>query len=266
MANPPGGFNWYELMTTDADGAAAFYGPVVGWTITGKSDGPDNGIDYRHIVRSDGGSGGGVLNLSADMVKGGARPAWVGYIHVADVDQATAAITADGGQMLMPRMTIDVGSFAMVTDPQGVPFYVMTPVPPAGAPDAKSDVFAPMDAQHIRWNELMTSDPDAALSFYQRHFGWNQEGEMDMGPYGKYRFIQHDGVGIGAVMPKMPEAPVSAWTYYIGVDDIDRAIAAINAGGGQVVHGPNPIPGGEFSLNGVDPQGAFFGLVGPRKA
>jgi hypothetical protein len=25
------------------------------------------------------------------------------------------------------------------------------------------------------------------------------------------------------------------------------------------------IPGGEFALNGMDPQGASFGLVGPRK-
>jgi hypothetical protein len=25
------------------------------------------------------------------------------------------------------------------------------------------------------------------------------------------------------------------------------------------------IPGGEFALNALDPQGASFGLVGPRK-
>jgi predicted enzyme related to lactoylglutathione lyase len=59
--------------------------------------------------------------------------------------------------------------------------------------------------------------------------------------------------------------PASSWTYYIGVDDIDRATAALNAGGGKVLHGPNQIPGGEYSLTAVDPQGAVFGLVGPRK-
>ena len=67
-------------------------------------------------------------------------------------------------------------------------------------------------------------------------------------------------------MRKMPEMPVSMWSYYIGVDDIDRAVDAINAGGGKILNGPMEIPGGEYALNGMDPQGAAFGLVGPRKA
>ena len=58
---------------------------------------------------------------------------------------------------------------------------------------------------------------------------------------------------------------VSVWTYYIGVDDIDRAVAAINEGGGRILNGPMEIPGGEYALNAMDPQGAAFGLVGPRK-
>jgi hypothetical protein len=82
---------------------------------------------------------------------------------------------------------------------------------------------------------------------------------------GKYHFVQHDGVGIGAVMPTMPDMPRSMWNFYVGVDDIDRAADAVRAGGGQVVNGPMEIPGGEFAFNGVDPQGALFGLVGPRQ-
>jgi hypothetical protein len=266
MANPTGGFIWYELMTTDSDAATRFYEPVVGWKVSAHSDPQAGGIDYRHIGRSDGGAGGGMLQLTEDMTKHGARPVWIGYIHVADVDKAVAAIEADGGQVMMPAMDLPVGRMAMVTDPQGAPFYVMTPVPPPGQPDAKSDLFSPDKPQHMRWNELMTSDSDAAVAFYTRHFGWTQEGDMDMGSMGKYRFIQHDGLGIGAIMPKMPEMPVSLWNHYIGVDDIDRAVAAVNAGGGQIVNGPMEIPGGEFALNGVDPQGAMFGLVGPRKS
>jgi len=76
------------------------------------------------------------------------------------------------------------------------------------------------------------------------------------------RFV---GTTIGAVMPKPAQLPVSMWTYYIGVDDIDRALDAIKAGGGQVLNGPMEIPGGEFAVNAMDPQGASFGLVGPRK-
>jgi predicted enzyme related to lactoylglutathione lyase len=88
---------------------------------------------------------------------------------------------------------------------------------------------------------------------------------MPMGEMGDYQFVQQNGVGIGAVMRRMPDVPASMWNFYIGVDDIDRAADAVTAGGGQVVNGPMEIPGGEYALNGVDPQGALFGLVGPRK-
>jgi len=264
MTNRTGNWIWYELMTSDPDGAGKFYGAVVGWTVASQGDPQAGGVDYRHITRADGGGQGGVLALTKDMTDHGAHPCWVGYIHMADVDAATAAIVADGGKVLMPKMTIPVGAMAMVTDPQGAPFYVMTPVPPPGKPDAVSDVFSSTEAQHVRWNELTTADPEAAIGFYVKHFGWTQAGEMDMGPMGKYRFIQAGAVGIGAVMKAPPQVP-TMWTHYIGVDDIDRATAAVRAGGGTVTNGPSEIPGGEFSVNGMDPQGAAFGLVGPRK-
>jgi predicted enzyme related to lactoylglutathione lyase len=83
-----GSFIWYELMTSDATAAAKFYGAVVGWKIADRSDPPGGDMDYRMINRGDGGYNGGVLSLTSDMVQHGARPAWLGYLHVADVDAA----------------------------------------------------------------------------------------------------------------------------------------------------------------------------------
>jgi predicted enzyme related to lactoylglutathione lyase len=148
-----------------------------------------------------------------------------------------------------------------VSDPQGAPFYVMR-----GASDENSNAFSVDQRQHVQWNELSTVDADAAIGFYSRHFGWAQEGGMDMGEMGQYRFIQNDGVTIGAVMPKMPEMPVSVWSFYVGVDDIDRAVRAIGQGGGQILNGPMEIPGGDYAVNAMDPEGAAFGLVGPRNS
>lgn len=263
--NPHGSFIWYELMTPDPLGAKRFYDSVVGWDIQPEAmPGP---VEYRMIRRSDGGNAGGVLRLTDDMASHGARPVWLGYIGVDDVDRSVASIEQAGGKVLMPASDIpDVGRIAMVSDPQDAPFYVMKPTPPAGNEDKVSDVFSVDRAQHVRWNELSTTDSDAAVDFYTRHFGWVQEGDMDMGEHGKYRFIHHNGVMIGAIMPKMPDMPVSLWSYYIGVDDIDRAAAALRDGGGQLLNGPMEIPGGEFALSGMDPQGAAFGLVGPRKS
>ena len=262
----PSNFIWYELMTTDPKGAAKFYGAVVGWTIASERDPAAGDMDYRMIGRSDGGQAGGVLALNADMLAGGARPIWLGYLHTPDVDAAVAAIVADGGAVQMPATDIPVGRIAMVTDPQGAPFYIMDPIPPEGAPEGESDVFSVTEAQHVRWNELSTTDPDAAIAFYKKHFGWGQEGEMDMGDIGAYRFIQRGDVGLGAVMPMMPGMPAPMWSYYVGVDDIDRAHAAITAHGGTIITEPMEIPGGEFAINAVDPQGASVGFVGPRRA
>jgi len=260
----PGRFIWYELMTGDADGAARFYSAVTGLKIVGSPD-PATGFDYRHIIRPDGGSGGGVLSLNPDMIAGGARPCWVGYLHVADVEASAAAIVADGGHQLMPATTIPVGTFAMVTDPQGIPFYIMAPIPPADQPDAVSDVWDRTAVGHVAWNELYTTDPDAARAFYAKHFGFTYPSSLPMGSeFGDYWFIEHDGAGIGALMKKPPFVPVGSWNYYIRVADIDQAATAVSENGGQVLHGPQQVPDGDWVLNGIDPQGAAFALVGKR--
>src|SRR3546814_20444535 len=82
------------------------------------------------IGRSDGGNAGGVLALNADMIAGGARPAWMGYLHTPDVDGMITAIEADGGTVHMPATELPVGRIAMPSDPQGPVFYIMTPIPP----------------------------------------------------------------------------------------------------------------------------------------
>lgn len=60
--------------------------------------------------------------------------------------------------------------------------------------------------------------------------------------------------------------PVSAWAFYFRVPDIDAAVAHILSNSGSIFQDPIEIPGGDFALNGVDPQGAHFALVGARKA
>src|SRR6476661_563890 len=166
--NPTGDFIWYELMTTDAGGAKAFYDAVVGWTIGEAA--PEFG-GYRMIGRSDGKSAGGILPLTPEMQQHGARPMWLGYVNVENVDEAVAAIERADGKALMPAFDIpNVGRIAMAADPQGAPFYVMKPIPPAGQEKQGSDVFSPDQPQRVSWNELSTSDPAGARKFYGEQF------------------------------------------------------------------------------------------------
>lgn len=259
MANKQGDFIWYELMTSDADAAEKFYAKVIGWSARDAVEG-DKG--YRQFSMKDADIA-GLLPLTAEMIANGAQPCWLGYIGVDDVDQKAASIVAAGGIIHMePQDIPGVGRFAFVADPQGVMFYIMT-----GASEGTSTSFAATEPMvgHCAWNELASTDPDNAVAFYTSQFGWRQEGDMDMGPLGKYLFFyQGDGM-IGAVMPKGPEMPVPMWSYYFRVPDIDEAVATIKANGGQVLQEPIEIPGGDYAMSGMDPQRAAFALVGARK-
>jgi predicted enzyme related to lactoylglutathione lyase len=256
-------FIWYELLTPDVNGSQRFYSDVIGWSVQA---GHTPGMDYRHLLAPDGESIGGMLQLTDQMKAGGARPVWLGYVDVPDVDAAVKAIEAQGGRTQMPPTTIDnVGRMAMVADPQGAPLYVMTPTPPPERPEAKSTAFSRTAVGHCGWNELATTDPKQAFAFYTGQFGWTDGGSMPMGEMGDYQFFNDEEGMIGAVMKTDGTRP-SMWSYYFRVADIDAAKTRIEANGGSVMHGPQDVPGGDFILVGADPQGAMFALVGARRA
>lgn len=260
MPNKHGDFIWYELMTGDPDAAQAFYGPLLGWTF---SDSKQKDRDYRIIHKSNSDIGGVMKRPDGAPVP----PCWMGYILVDDVDASASSIADAGGVIHMPPQDIPkVGRLAFAADPQGVMFYILKPEAPANGADASSDAFAATEPMvgHCAWNELSTTDPDEAVAFYTAQFGWRQEDDMEMGDMGKYLFLHHGPGMIGAIMPKMPEMPSAAWTFYFRVPDIDDALDRIKQAGGQVLMEPMEIPGGDFAMGGTDPQGAAFSLVGAR--
>jgi uncharacterized protein len=262
MPNAHGEFIWYELITADPAKAKTFYDAVTGWTIASDPV-PSPGVDYR-MINAPEGMAGGVLTLSPDMLANGGKPIWLGYFGVDDVDRTADAIAADGGQVHIPPTDMPgVGRLAMLTDPQGVPFYIMR-----GASDQTSTAYQRMGPGHVSWNELSTTDDAQALAFYDKHFNIKKIGAMPMGELGEYSFISNDGKteesdAIGAVMKAPPGAP-TGWKFYFRVPDIEDAKAKIEAGGGAVLSGPMEVPGGERVLDATDPEGVHFGLVAPK--
>jgi hypothetical protein len=257
--NPAGDFIWYELMTPDPAGSKAFYDAVVGWRIETTSNFPNG---YRMIGRSDGKFAGGLLPIDEEMAKHGAKPTWLGYINVDDVDATIASIEQAGGKTYMgPTDIPDVGRVAMVTDPEGAPFYVMKPSPRASDPDSRSDVFSPDSNERVGWNELQTSDVESARRFYGDQFGWGSSEAMDMGEMGEYRFFDHHGVRLGALF-NASDGQHSHFRYYIRVPSISAAKQAAERNGGTIHMGPHQVPTGEWIVIGSDPQGAEFALVG----
>lgn len=241
MTRLQGSWVWYELMSPDPVGAKAFYEAVVGWSFVDPA--PHTG-GYGFIANADGGMTGGLLELSSDMIEHGARACWLGYIGVDDVDASLIAITAAGGAVLMPARDVPMaGRIAMVADPGGAPFYIMTPTPPPSGGTSTSFSAAPNPGR-CGWNELMAADATREISFYTGQFGWTLPDPMDMGT--------------------MPEMPHPMWNHYFWVDSIAAAKELIEAQGGQVINGPMQVPGDGWIVQGIDPQGALFSLVCDR--
>ncbi len=261
MAKVRGSFLWYELLTKNPASAKAFYDKVVGWSVDETSSSPV--MEYRMIKRPDGNMMGGVLTLTQDMLGAGARPCWLGYIGVDDCDAACEAIKAKGGKVHLPPRDIPMaGRIAMVSDCCGAVYYVMKPTPPPGG--GENTAFSPSIVGACSWNELACAAPGDAIAYYTELYGWGTPEPMDMGPMGKYQFVEHDGVTVGAIMRKPDAAPVSAWTPYFRVANIDVAAAAAKSAGATIVLDVHQVPGGDFILVATDPEGAAFGLVGKK--
>lgn len=128
--NDPGTLCWTELATPDVAGAKSFYMDVLGWQ---TDDQPMGGFTYT-VIRPAGGdenSGqGGIMPLSPEMAAAGATTRWQPYCEVADCDAAAAAVTANGGTVVVPASDIPgVGRFAIALDPDGAQFAVIASVP-----------------------------------------------------------------------------------------------------------------------------------------
>ena len=248
-------FVWHELMTTDPVAATAFYTAVIGWKAQ------DSGMsEVPYTILSVGETPiGGLMELPIDARANGARPGWIGYIGVDDVDACVAAIAACGGAVLLPPFDIaNVGRIAMVSDPQGAAFYVMR-----GASDEASTACDPERAGHGAWHELHATDGTRATDFYTSQFGWGKSRGVDMGPMGLYQLFSVEGRDLGGIMTNA-RFPRPAWLVYFRVDGIERAAARISQAGGQVINGPMEVPGGGWIVNGLDPEGAMFALTGTR--
>ena len=118
------------------------------------------------------------------------------------------------------------------------------------------------------WLELMTTDQPAATKFYQELFGWQPTDAMDMGEMGTYQMFNRGSRMLGGMMNKpkeLAQAPPH-WRIYFLVPDINAAAERIKANGGTVMMGPMEVPGGDWVLNAMDPQGAAFALHAKKPA
>jgi predicted enzyme related to lactoylglutathione lyase len=248
---------WYELMTTDTKAAEQFYRKVVGWTSAPFEGSPQ---PYTTFNRSGDVPVAGLMKRPDGM---NFPPFWAMYVGVQKLEDGVAHIKKLGGKELSPVIDIpQVGRMQMLTDPQGAAFYIYEP-----ADDPKQPEGAP-EIGEGSWHELMTTDAPAAMKFYTELFGWKQSETMDMGEMGKYYMFNRPHGMIGGMMnkpPQMASVPPN-WQIYFRVPDINVAAERIKANGGQILNGPMEVPGGDWVLNAMDPQGAAFSLHAKKQS
>ena len=248
---------WFELATARGRLADAedFYRAVLGWQI---ADSGMSGFDY-HLARCGDAMVAGLMEMPSDMAD--MPPVWTMYFGVDDADRAADAIRAAGGRIWREPTDIPgTGQFAIASDPQGAGFGILSPLPMEE--DRQARAFDPQKAGHANWTELASSDPEAGFTFYAGLFGWRKSEALDMGAMGPYQMVRHGDADIGGMMG-LGDAPQSRWLIYFGVNGIDAAASRIRDGGGVIHHGPAPVPGDAHIVIATDPQGAWFGLVGP---
>jgi predicted enzyme related to lactoylglutathione lyase len=255
MVGSHGRFVWYELTTTDADAAKAFYANVVGW---GLRDASTPGADYTLFTAGEVPVA-GLMGLPAEARKMGAQPRWTGYVGVDDVDAATDRLRHLGGAVYVPPTDVpDVSRFSIVADPQAATLALVKWLNPGQEPSA-----APSLPGHVSWHELSAVDWEKAFAFYVELFGW-QKVDADVGGLGTYLLFSAGGQTVGGMSTKPPTVPMPFWLYYFNVGDVDAAAKRVKSGGGKILEGPVEARGGNRVARCTDPQGAMFALRAGR--
>jgi uncharacterized protein len=235
----PGTFSWAELATTDSEGAKAFYAALLGWDY---EDNPVGEGQVYSMARRDG------RQVAALFAGADQPPHWNCYVTVESVDATAAQAGEHGGRVLAePFDVMQVGRMAVIADPTGAALCLWEPRAHIGAELVNTQ-------GAMTWNDLVTSDPEAAAAFYGTLFGWPTTEIPDAGGY---RVIRNGERSNGGIMPHAETPP--SWMPYFGHEDVDRAAAEVGEGGGRVLNGPMDIGMGRIAVV-ADPQGAVFAL------
>ena len=125
IVNEPNSYSWSELITTDTETSKEFYGAVFGWGHqTHGEGGPMPYTEWKIGDRSVGGMMPKPPQMPAEV-----PPHWGVYFSVDGTEAAIDKVKELGGQVLVGPMDVEPGRFAVVSDPQGAVFNIITLAP-----------------------------------------------------------------------------------------------------------------------------------------
>ena len=225
-----GHFIWHELFSPDLEASKKFYGGLFGWNFA-TTPMPSGEGSYTTISVGDRPVA-GLMDLA--MIQGeGAPPHWMPYVSIANIDESAAAAKANGGSVAVEPMSIEgIGRMTVIGDPQNGHSSCIDFTP--GDPD---QVERPGPGMFC-WDQLNSSDPASAASFYGKVYGWQQK-EF---PHGGDMSVFHAGEWPVASMMQAPAGVPSHWLCYIVVEELTRGNELVEELGGEVMIPKIEIP------------------------
>jgi predicted enzyme related to lactoylglutathione lyase len=244
---PQGTPNWVDLSSPDIATTLDFYQALFGWDLV--DTGPETGNYQMCLLHNREVAGIGPAQSSD------APPAWTTYLAVDDADQICAAITANGGTVVVPPTAVaDRGRMAVARDPTGAFFGIWQAESMIGMSICN-------EPGSVVWNEQISQDPDRARTFYGAVFGYTfaatdgTAAYWTITPPGAAESVAGLGTWQGAVAGAPPH-----WMTYFLVDDVDDTVATAEGAGGTTAQPATDTPFGRIAVL-VDPTGAMFSVM-----
>lgn len=252
-SHTPGTFCWVELATPDAEASKKFYSELLGLT---WNDMPMSETMVYTMLQKDDRFVGAMFQIHEQMLAQGMHPHWVCYISTDDVEAATNRVRNAGGNVINePFDVFTAGRMSVVADPTGATFGIWQ----AGEHIGAGLIHEPGS---LGWNELYTTDTEAANTFYASVFGWDRSTHQ-VGPeaedYHEFKLGDVNVAGMIQIKPHWGEVPPN-WGSYFCVEDIEASFQKAQELGAHVVVPVMQEANVRFCYM-HDPQEVYFGLV-----
>jgi predicted enzyme related to lactoylglutathione lyase len=244
----PGKFVWADLVTDNVPAAQAFYSQLLGWTFRDLGNYVIAANDERPLC--------GMVQRPRPANQPKARPRWIGYVSVGNVERAQHAVTKAGGRVLAaPQKFPERGEQAVFADPEGAIFGVVK----SSSGDPQD--FLPDPGDWI-WIQLLSRDGKKASAFYSGLAGYQVVENAETNRLSDYVLVS-DGYARATVrtIQRAGEQVQPSWLPFVRVKNLGESVAQTRQLGGKVLIEPRPeLFDGKMALI-ADPTGAALGLL-----
>ena len=244
----PGKFVWADLVTDDVSVAQKFYSALFGWSFSDYGGYVIGKNDDRPVC--------GMFQRPRPADQSQARPRWIGYISVVNVDKARREVLKAGGRELAaPKKMPDRGEQAVFADAEGAIFGVVKSS--FGDPE---DFLA--DPGDWIWVQLLSRDAGKASGFYRAVAGYDIL-ENDATNRQSDFILTSEGYSRATVRTiRSSDTRVQpTWLPFVRVKNVVETVALVRQLGGKILVEPSPeLLGGKLALI-ADPTGAAIGIL-----